>query len=225
MPSTVQRSASQSQANPYMASSVNSAHHGRRKFFLLPRRYNRTAVDRFAYGCEGLSDRGVSVELHQTLIQGSATGPRKVRRLWERTPTPKKLIRTPTPALQNAGLVPEGWPSSVLARREGSHTAMDQKRPPGIATSRGACRGLIQATGVRGFGVSAATGFVVPDACPRKRRSPVFGPSSAASSPARPGGPGGRGRPPSLRGGRPRPRVYEAKKRLPSKTSCLRSRW
>src|SRR5262249_39491034 len=97
--------------NPYMASSVNSAHGGRRKFFLLPRRYDRTAVDRFANGCKGLSDRGVSVELHQTLIQGSATGPRKARRLWDHSPTPKKLIRTPTPALQNAGLVPGGRPS------------------------------------------------------------------------------------------------------------------
>src|SRR6266566_5556886 len=97
--------------NPYMASSVNSAHHGRRKLFVLPRRYNRTAVDRFANGCERLSDRGVSVKLHQTLIQGSATLPQKARRLWDRKPTPKKLIRTPTPALPNAGLVPEGRPS------------------------------------------------------------------------------------------------------------------
>src|SRR5260370_39053090 len=91
--------------NPYMASSVNSAHHGRRKISVLPRRYNRTAVDRFANGCKGLSDRGGSVQLHQTLSQGSATGPRKARRPWDRKPTPKKLIRTPTPALPEAGLL------------------------------------------------------------------------------------------------------------------------
>src|SRR5262249_13942596 len=116
-----------------MASSVNRRTTERGRIVLLPRRYNRTAVDRFANGCEGLSDPGVSMKLHQTLIQGSATGPRKVRRLWDRNPTPKKLVRTPTPALQNAGLVPQGRPSSVLARREGSPTAIGQKRPPEIA--------------------------------------------------------------------------------------------
>src|SRR5438105_2843379 len=100
-----------------MASSVNSAHRGRRKIVALPRRYNRTAVDRFASDCRALSDDGVSVVLHQTLIQGSAALPRKARRLWDCHPTPEKLIRTPTPALLSAGLIPGGWPSSVLARR------------------------------------------------------------------------------------------------------------
>src|SRR5262249_29071654 len=68
------------------------------------------------------------MKLPQTLIQGSAGFARRPRRRWDRRPTPEKLIRTPTPALQNAGLVPQGRPSSVLARREGSHTASAQKK-------------------------------------------------------------------------------------------------
>src|SRR5262249_8959342 len=60
-------------SNPYMASSVNRRTAECGSFLSLPRRCNRTAVDRLAYGCMGLSDDGVSVELHQTLIQGSAT--------------------------------------------------------------------------------------------------------------------------------------------------------
>src|SRR5439155_18378521 len=59
--------------------------------------------DRLAYGCKGLSPNGVSVLLHQTLIQGSAARARGPRRLWDCQPTPKKLLRTPTPALQNGG--------------------------------------------------------------------------------------------------------------------------
>jgi hypothetical protein len=208
-----------------MASSVNRAHRGRGRIRHLPRRYNRTAVDRFASGCGGLSGRGVSVELHQTLIQGSAALPRGARRLRGRGLAPEKLIRLPTPALQNAGLGPEGRPSSVLARREGSHTAGAQCNPPGVFNDRDACRGLIQATGVPGIGASAGAGLVVPDGSPCERRSPAAGPSSAARSPARPGVPGGRGRPPRRRGGRPRPRLHEAKKRCTSKACCLRSRW
>ena len=211
--------------NTYMASSVNRAHRGRGRIRLLPRRYNRTAVDRFASGCAGLSDRGVSVELHQTLIQGSAAPAREPRRLRGLGPAPEKLIRTPPPALQNAGLAHGGRPSSVLARRGGSHTAGAQGNPPGFSDNRDPYRGLINTTGVRGIGASAGAGLLVPDASPCERRSPAAGPSSAASSPARPGGPGSRGRPPSLRGGRPRPRAHEAKKRWASKASCLRSRW
>src|SRR5262245_60259626 len=99
--------------NPYMASFVNRRTPNRGRRMILPRRYNRTAVDRLAYGCTGLSDHGVSVLLHQTLIQGSAALAFRPRRLWDKRPTPKKLIRTPTPAFQNAGLVPTGRPSSV----------------------------------------------------------------------------------------------------------------
>jgi hypothetical protein len=77
----------------------------------------------------GLSDDGVSVSLHQTLIQGSAASARRTRRLWDRSPTPKKLIRTPTSALQNGGLSRERRPSSVLTQREGSHTANAQHSP------------------------------------------------------------------------------------------------
>src|SRR5262249_34339184 len=97
--------------NPYMASFVNRRAPSRGRRMLLPRRHNRTAVDRLAYGCMGLSDDGVSVLLHQTLIRGSAALARKPRRLWDKRPTPKKLIRTPTPALQNAGLGLTGRPS------------------------------------------------------------------------------------------------------------------
>ncbi len=82
--------------NPYMASSVNRRTTNGGRFFLLPRRYNRTALDRLAYGCRGLSHHGVSVKLHQTLIQGSAALVRGPRRLRDQPPTPKKLIRTPT---------------------------------------------------------------------------------------------------------------------------------
>src|SRR5262245_22515652 len=53
--------------NPYMASFVNRRTPNRGRKLLLPRRQNRTAVDRLAYGCMGLSDDGVSVSLHQTL--------------------------------------------------------------------------------------------------------------------------------------------------------------
>src|SRR5262245_22761064 len=97
--------------NPYMASSVNRRTAEFGSLLSLPRRYNRTAVDRLAYGCMGLSPDGVSVSLHQTLIQGSAALAREPRRLRDRNPTPKKLIRTPTPALQNGGLSPKGRPS------------------------------------------------------------------------------------------------------------------
>src|SRR5204863_2943893 len=91
--------------NPYMASSVNRRTADGGRFLLLPRRSNRTAVDRLPYGCRGLSDDGVSVELHQTLLQGSAALARGPRRLRDRNPAPEKLLRTPTPALQNAGLI------------------------------------------------------------------------------------------------------------------------
>src|SRR5215831_12747797 len=97
--------------NPYMASSVNRRTAECGSFLSLPRRYNRTAVDRLAYGCMGLSPNGVSVSLHQTLIQGSAALAFEPRRLRDQGPTPKKLIRTPMPALQNGGLSPEGRPS------------------------------------------------------------------------------------------------------------------
>src|SRR5947209_16194907 len=80
-------------------------------FLPLPRRYNRTAVDRLAYGCRELSDDGVSVSLHQTLIQGSAARARGPGRLRDRRPAPEKLIRTPAPAPQNGGLIPERSPS------------------------------------------------------------------------------------------------------------------
>ena len=170
-----------------MASSVNRAHHGRGRNRLLPRRHNRTAVDRFANGCKGLSDDGVSVELHQTLIHGSAALARGPRRLWDDGPTPQKLIRTPTPALQHAGLVPGGRPSSVLARREGRHTACAPESPPEIFNYRNARRGLIQASGVQGIGVSVGFRACSPIRFPRPGRSPVVGPRSAASSPARSG--------------------------------------
>src|SRR5438552_9849560 len=94
-----------------------------------------------------LSDDDVSVKLHQTLIQGSATLARRPRRRWDRSPTPKKLIRTPTPALQNGGLFLERSPSSVLARRVGSHMADDQHRPLLLVQSRSPCRWLIQPSG------------------------------------------------------------------------------
>src|SRR5712691_7941412 len=96
--------------NPYMASSVNRRTAECGSFFLLPGGCYRTAVDRLAYGCMGLSDDGVSVKLHQTLIQGSAAPARGPRRLRGQRPAPEKLIRTPAPAPQNAGLVPGGRP-------------------------------------------------------------------------------------------------------------------
>ena len=55
-----------------MASFVNRRTTDGRTFLPLPRRYNRTAVDRFASCCGGLSHHGVSVSLHQTLLHGSA---------------------------------------------------------------------------------------------------------------------------------------------------------
>src|SRR5262249_15966750 len=97
--------------NPYMASSVNRRTADGGRILLLPRRYNRTAVGRPAYGCMGLSDDGVSVELHQTLIQGPATPARGPRRLRGERPAPEKPIRTPTPAPQSGGLIPERSPS------------------------------------------------------------------------------------------------------------------
>src|SRR5262249_5105588 len=97
--------------NPYMASFVNRRTPNGGRIPLLPRRYNRTAVDRLAFGCRGLSPDGVSVSLHQTLIQGSAALARGPRRLLDRCPTPKKLIRTPAPALQSGGLILARSPS------------------------------------------------------------------------------------------------------------------
>jgi len=141
-----------------MASEVNSAHRGRRKFLLLPRRYNRTAVDRCAYGCTGRSADGVSVSLRQTLLRGSAALALGPRRLRGRNPTPEKLIRTPTPACQNAGLGPGGRPSSVLAQREGSHTASVQESPLGSSRHRRACRGLIPAAGAGASASARAQG-------------------------------------------------------------------
>src|SRR5437764_14833077 len=105
--------------NPSMASSVNRRTASGGSVLLLPRRYNRTAVDRLAYGCKGLSPNGVSVSLHQTLIQGSAALARGPRRLRDRYPTPKKLIRTPTPALQNGGLILARSPSYAAAGATG----------------------------------------------------------------------------------------------------------
>src|SRR6516162_126237 len=94
-----------------------------------------------------LSDDGVSVKLHQTLIQGSAAPARRPRRLWDVNPTPEKLIRTPTPALQNGGLSRARRPRSVLARREGSLTADGQHSPLLACCNRKPCQGLIQAAG------------------------------------------------------------------------------
>ena len=67
--------------NPYMASFVNRRTANGGRFLLLPRRHNRAAIDRFANGCRGLSGNGVSVSLHQTLIQGSAARARRIGRL------------------------------------------------------------------------------------------------------------------------------------------------
>src|SRR5262245_39136144 len=92
-----------------------------------------------------LSDERVSMRLHQTLIQGSAAPARRPRRLWEQPPTTEKLIRTPTPALQNGGLSRARRPSSVLARREGSLTAGGQRSPLLARCNRKPCQGLIQA--------------------------------------------------------------------------------
>src|SRR5262249_10567376 len=128
-------------------------------------------------------------------------------------------------ALQNAGLGPGGRPSSVLARREGSHAAGVQCNPPGGFNNRDTCRGLIQNAGGRGIGARAGGGLGGPPASPGERGSPPTRPRSAVRSPARPGSSGGRGRLPSLRGGRPRPRGQVAKKRLLSKASFLRSTW
>src|SRR5262249_9799830 len=129
---------------------------------LLPRRHNRTAVDRLAYGCMGLSDDGVSVLLHQTLIRGSAALARKPRRLWDKRPTPKKLILTPTPALQNARLGLTARPRSVAARVDGSHAAVGQMRPPGIFKRRSVCRGPIQASGSGASASAWGSGLAVP---------------------------------------------------------------
>src|SRR5262249_50183237 len=57
--------------NPFLASSVNRHTASGGRMILLPRRYNRTDVDRIACGGLGLSDAGVSVKLHQTFLQGS----------------------------------------------------------------------------------------------------------------------------------------------------------
>src|SRR5262249_29734351 len=82
-----------------MASFVNRRTANEERIVLLPSRYNRTAVDRFAYGCRQLSKHGVSVSLHQTLIQGSASGLfSAARRLWEGNSHARE-----TPASPHAG--------------------------------------------------------------------------------------------------------------------------
>src|SRR5262249_51154119 len=145
-----------------------------------------------------LSDDGVSVLLHQTLIQGSATPARRPRRLWGQRPTPEKLIRTPAPALQSGGLGRARRPSLVLARREGSHTADSQHGPLLALSNRKPCRGLIQAAG-SGAPASAWVQDSRSTTRPRPGRSPVVGPSSASSSPARSGCPRRWPRSPPLR--------------------------
>src|SRR5262245_56554492 len=188
-----------------MASSVNRRTAECGSFLSLPRRYNRTAVDRLAYGCMGLSDDGVSVELHQTLIQGSATLAREPRRLRDRNPTPKKLIRPPTPALQNGGFSPKGRPSWVLARREGSHTADVQGNPPGCSRP-GAVLRANPTVGVRGIGVSAGSRTQGPQPSRAQHARPKLAPVRPPAPRHGPAGPHpGRSRSPSLRGDRPRP--------------------
>ena len=133
-----------------------------------------------------LSDDGVSVKLHQTLIQGSAAPARRPRRLWDVNPTPEKLIRTPAPAPQNGGLGRARRPSQALARREGSHTADEQHSPLLALCNRKPCRGPIQAAG-SGAQASARAQDSRSTTRPRTGRSPVVGPSSASSSPVRSG--------------------------------------
>src|SRR5262245_3026148 len=55
-----------------MASFVNRRTTNGGRIPLLPKPPHRTAVDRLAYGCRGLSPHRVSRWLHQTLLQGSA---------------------------------------------------------------------------------------------------------------------------------------------------------
>src|SRR5262245_59862080 len=138
-----------------MASSVNRRTAERGRFLSLPSRYNRTAVDRLAYGCMGLSPNGVSVSLHPTLIQGSAATARRPRRLWEECPTPEKLIRTPRRPFQTAGTAAHGvpvrlWLGGRAAPRRTVNTVLSwlvatgsraggasQQRGPGLRRQRG----------------------------------------------------------------------------------------
>ena len=93
--------------NPYMASAVNRRTADGGRVPLLPRRYNRTAVDRFAPGyTEGFR----RWRQHEAAPN---TYPRVGRRAAQRgsatagsSPAPKKRLRTPAPASQSAGLTP-----------------------------------------------------------------------------------------------------------------------
>src|SRR3954452_7665114 len=96
--------------NPSMASSINrrTTHGGR--INLLPRRPNRTAVDRLAYGCKGLSPNGVSVSLHQTPLSGRPPPPcpdRDACRVFRSGA--RETHPFPCRPLKSLGLTPTGW--------------------------------------------------------------------------------------------------------------------
>src|SRR5262245_56695991 len=90
-----------------MASDVNRRTADGGRFLLLPRRYNRTAVDRAAPDCaEGFRRRRQHEAAPNTYPRVGHRAARRVPATAGPGPAPKKLIRTPTPAPQTAGLTP-----------------------------------------------------------------------------------------------------------------------
>jgi hypothetical protein len=199
---------------------------------LLPRRYNRTAVDRFA---PGYTEGFCTWRQHEAAPN---TYPRVGHRIAQRGPAtagpgpaPKKRIRTPTPASQGAGLAPARavpvrcW----LGGRAAPGRWIDSVRPGCIAGPVAVPRAN-PSRGVRACGAALPDGLGRPTTAAAARCArPML------LAPVRPiaprHGPAGSGPPPvpaaeSSRGRDGRRRVgYEAKKRRASKACCLRSRW
>src|SRR5947209_9516281 len=193
--------------NPYMASSVNRRTADGGRFLLLPRRYNRTAVDRFAFGyAEGFRTWRQHEAAPNTYPRvGRPAAPRGPATAGT-GPAPKKPMPTATPAAQVAGLTPRRavpvrhW----LGGRAASGRSIDRARPR-FAGGPGAVPRANPIAGVRDSGAALPGGIGRPRGkaaarCARPMRAPVR-PGAPRRGPAGPGRPPAR--PPSLRGAGP----------------------